>query len=163
MSAFKEMIARFASPGRLEAILLRPERLAPPRAVSQGVLTDTGVQGDHGRAGKRAVTLIQQEHLAVIAAMLGQEAISPATLRRNLVVSGLNLNALRGRRIEIGTAVLEITGVCAPCSRMEAALGAGGYSAMRGHGGWCASVVTPGKIALGDLLRPVVDICSDQD
>ena len=40
-------------------------------------------------------------------------------------------------------------------SRMEETLGQGGYSAVRHHGGWCASVVTPGEIALGDAVAPV--------
>lgn len=77
----------------------------------------------------------------------------PGDLRRNLVISGLNLNALRGRRITVGLVEFEVTGPCAPCSRMEEALGAGGYTAMRGHGGWCARVIRPGKIALGDPVQ----------
>ena len=53
--------------------------------------------------------------------------------------SGLNLLASNGRRLRIGSdAVLEITGVCAPCSRMEQILGEGGYNAVRGHGGLTA-------------------------
>ena len=55
---------------------------------------DKGLEGDRfsGRAGNpRQVTLIQQEHLAVIAACLGQESIDPSLLRRNIVVSGINL------------------------------------------------------------------------
>ncbi|MBD3665895.1 MOSC domain-containing protein [Sulfitobacter aestuariivivens] len=149
------MIARFAQPGRLEGIWLRPERLERPVVARSAVVVDAGLEGDHGRAGKRAVTLIQAEHLPVIGAMLGQGAIDPAVLRRNLVVSGVNLSALKGRQVAVGGAVLEITGICAPCSRMEAALGAGGYSAMRGHGGWCASVVGSGEIAVGDAVLPV--------
>jgi hypothetical protein len=80
----------------------------------------------------------------------GAKSVEARELRRNLVVSGINLAALRGRRVRVGGAVLGITGPCAPCSRMEAALGPGGYTAMRGHGGWCAEVVRPGVIALGD-------------
>ncbi len=162
MSAFREMIARFAKPGRLDAILLRAERLAPPHHAEDAWITGSGLEGDHGRAGKRAVTLLQAEHLPVIAAVLGAPALDPATLRRNLIVSGVNLNALRDRRIAIGGAVLEITGICAPCSRMEEALGQGGYSAMRGHGGWCATVIDPGKISLGDTVRPLDMLAADQ-
>jgi MOSC domain-containing protein YiiM len=122
--------------------------------VDAAVLGTDGLEGDHGRAGKRALTLIQAEHLPVIASLSGRAAVAPALVRRNLLVSGINLNALRGVRLALGAAVVEITGPCAPCSRMEAALGAGGYNAMRGHGGWCAEVLQPGRIALGDRVAP---------
>lgn len=155
MSAFQEMINRYARPGVVQGIWLRPARLIEPVYVEQALLTEGGLEGDHGRAGKRAVTLIQAEHLAVIGAMLGQQAVDPARLRRNFVVAGLNLNALKGRHVQIGDAVLEISTICAPCSRMEAALGQGGYAAMRGHGGWCASVVSTGMVKVGDAVVPV--------
>lgn len=155
MDTLATLIARHAQDGRLDWIGLRAARLAPPEPVEVADVGETGLDGDHGRAGKRAVTLIQAEHLPVIGAMLGHGAPAPGTLRRNLVVSGLNLGALRGRQIAIGGVVLELTTVCAPCSRMEAALGPGGYTAMRGHGGWCAQVIRPGRITLGDSVRPL--------
>lgn len=102
--------------------------------------------------GKRAVTLIQAEHLPVIAALAGLDMVDPANLRRNIVVAGINLLALRKARIRVGTAVLEGTGPCAPCSRMEAVLGPGGYNAMRGHGGLTAAVIQPGQIRQGDAV-----------
>ena len=73
----------------------------------------------------------------------------------DLVVSGINLAALKGREVQVGEAVLRFTVICAPCSRMEEALGKGGYSAVRGHGGWCAEVVRPGRVRLGDVVQPV--------
>jgi len=77
-------------------------------------------------------------------------------LRRNLVVAGINLTALQGERITVGPdVVLELTGPCAPCSKMEAALGPGGYNALRGHGGWNARVLRRGTVAVGDEVRPV--------
>jgi MOSC domain-containing protein YiiM len=91
----------------------------------------------------------------VIGACLGQEPVAPEALRRNLVVAGLNLAALNGRTVAVGGAVLRITGICAPCSRMEEALGHGGYNAVRGHGGWCAEIVSPGRIATGDGVSPL--------
>ncbi|WP_432254271.1 MOSC domain-containing protein [Limimaricola sp. AA108-03] len=118
-------------------------------------MTETGLAGDHARPGKRAVTLIQAEHLPVIAALSGHDALAPETLRRNIVVSGLNLTAARHRLLRVGTALLRFTVPCAPCSRMEVALGEGGYNAMRGHGGWCCEVVEPGRLERGGTVIPV--------
>lgn len=157
-SALKTLINTTAKPGNVEWIGLRSARREVMHVVEMVEITEDGLAGDHaralGRPGKRAVTLIQAEHLAVIGAFLGQNPVEPNLLRRNLVVSGINLLALKGRSIQVGTATLAITGPCAPCSRMEEALGTGGYSAMRGHGGITASVVQLGSIRLGDAVQP---------
>nr|MCU0888230.1 MOSC domain-containing protein [Rubritepida sp.] len=100
----------------------------------------------------RQVTLIAAEHLAAIAAFLGRAALPPELLRRNLVIEGVNLLALKGRRFRLGGALLEHSGECHPCSRMEEVLGVGGYNAVRGHGGITARVLAGGPIALGDAL-----------
>ncbi|UWQ21441.1 MOSC domain-containing protein [Jannaschia sp. W003] len=147
-------MARHHRDGQVAWIGLRPARRAPVRAVEAAEVGPAGLEGDrHPSPGKRAVTLIQAEHLAVISALCGTEATYPL-LRRNLTVSGLNLAALKGREVAVGSAVLRIEGPCAPCSRMEETLGPGGYSAVRHHGGWCASVVAPGAVALGDAVVP---------
>lgn len=152
MSAFAEMLATHAGIGRVDWIGVRPERLAPLCSVRSGYLHETGLDGDHARAGKRALTLIQAEHLPVIAALAHLEAVDPLDLRRNLVVSGINLTALRNHPVQIGSAVVEFTTICAPCSRMENTFGTGAYNAMRGHGGWCATVLQEGRIAVGDAI-----------
>lgn len=149
-----EMMARHARPGRLDWIGLRAARYDPVDVTQSAEITETGLSGDHGRAGKRAVTLIQAEHLPVIAALADLQEVAPQDLRRNLVVSGLNLLALRKGLLRVGDAVLEIHGPCPPCSRMEKQLGPGGYNAMRGHGGWYASVAMPGHIKVGDRVVP---------
>ena len=154
VSELKRMMARVAQPGRVAWIGLRRARRDEIVPVAEVRIDEAGLEGDHGRAGKRAVTLVQAEHLPVIGAMLGQGPVAPEVLRRNLVVSGINLGALKGRRVRVGEALLEWTTICAPCSRMEEALGFGGYSAVRGHGGWCARVLEPGRVALGDAVAP---------
>lgn len=99
------------------------------------------------------VTLIQAEHLAVIARLARVDHVDPAALRRNLVVSGINLLALKNAKLKIGSALLELVGPCQPCSRMEEAIGPGGYATMRGHGGMTARVLVGGAINVGDVVR----------
>lgn len=94
--------ATHARDGRIDWIGLRPARRAPMRTVEAAEVTADGLTGDHGRAGPRAVTLIQAEHLPAIAALCSLGAVDPSALRRNLVISGLNLSALRGADLAVG-------------------------------------------------------------
>ena len=145
--------------GTVNWIGLRPQRRATINVVQQvEAVEDTGLAGDRyaGTSGKRQVTLIQTEHLPVMASLLGREAIDPALLRRNICVSGLNLLALKGKRFQIGDAVLEYTGLCHPCSFMEEVFGDGGYNAIRGHGGITASVIHTGIIRLNDPVKMIL-------
>jgi MOSC domain-containing protein YiiM len=143
-------------PGRLAWIGLRPERRAPMRVVAAAMLAPGfGLEGDRwrgGAAGSRQVTLIAAAHLRAIAGFLGTDAVAPERLRRNLVIEGVNLLALKGRRFRLGAALLEHSGECHPCSRMEEEFGPGGYNAVRGHGGITARVIEGGAIRLGDAL-----------
>lgn len=158
MPTIDELTSVFPRTGRLDWIGIRPERRSPLISVPMAHLLAGGLEGDHrNKAGARAVTLIQGEHLPAIAALAGLSEIDPAMLRRNLVVSGINLLALRHRKFRIGGTVVKGIETCPPCSRMEEALGTGGYNAMRGHGGLCAAVIEPGTISLGDSISAICD------
>lgn len=155
------LLSRFPRSGRVDWIGVRPARRSPvepsPEVVAQ---VGAGLSGDRysGGSGNRAVTLIQAEHLAVVAALMALDRLDPALLRRNLVVSGLNLLALKDQRFQVGEAVLEGTGPCHPCSRMEEALGPGGLNAMRGHGGLNARILRGGVIRVGDPVRVLSEV-----
>ena len=149
-----ELIQVFPNDGELVWIGVRPAHGEPMIAVS-GVMVNqrSGLIGDryNGSSGKRHVTLIQYEHLAVLESLMGKE-VSPEFLRRNLVIKGINLLALKNAKFRIGDVVFQTTGFCHPCSKMESTLGAGGYNAMRGHGGLTAQVLQEGLLRLGDRL-----------
>jgi MOSC domain-containing protein YiiM len=156
MEQFRTLMTRFPRLGRLEWIGVRGERRGAVSAVAEVLArAGLGLAGDHyrpGVKGSRQVTLIQAEHLPVIAALLGRPDLEPGLLRRNLVVSGINLLALKGMRFRVGPVLLEGAGLCHPCSRMEEVLGPGGYNAVRGHGGLTARVLEGGVLRLGDQV-----------
>ncbi len=158
MQLLDDMLDRSTAVGKVEWIGVASERQG--RIVSQQrvtVIENGGITGEHhfSESGdsKRQVTLIQHEHLQAIAAILGRDAIAPELLRRNVVVSGINLASLKKQRFRIGSAVLVETGPCVPCSRMEENLGAGGYAAMIGHGGITAVVAIGGSFGVGDAVE----------
>lgn len=162
MSDVHELMDSLPQVGRVEWIGLAAESRSPIRTVNEVFArVDTGLDGDHHSTakpgGKRQVTLIQSEHLPVVSSLVGRDSIDPQLLRRNIVVSGINLHALRQRTFEIGEALLEGTGDCVPCSLMEQNLGPGGFNAMRGHGGITTKVLRNGRIRIGDTVRLVQD------
>jgi len=145
--------------GRIESIVVRGSSREPAQTVASTVaLPGIGLADDRlGKRGEselstRQVTLIQAEHLAVIAQLARVDHVDPRALRRNLVVSGINLLALKNAKLKVGSALLELVGPCQPCSRMEEAIGPGGYAAMRGHGGMTARVLVGGAINVGDVV-----------
>ncbi len=150
----KTLICQFPVDGELVWIGIRPGRKEVMRSVDE-VFVDCqqGLLDDHyaGRSKQRQVTLFQWEYLRVIESLMGMK-VTPALLRRNLLVRGVNLMALNKQVFQIGHAIFTTTGLCQPCSRMEAVLGCGGYNAMRSHGGITAQVLQSGKIKTGDAL-----------
>ena len=152
----QDLLKVFPRAGRVEWIGLSPGRRESILTVAEAdVEVGTGLVGDHhartGR-GERQVTLIQAEHFSVLSSLMGRD-VTPEMMRRNVVVAGINLNALKNRPFRIGDVQLRGTGPCPPCSRIEEALGPGGLAAAFGHAGITASVVAGGRIRVGDEVH----------
>ena len=156
--SLQELIASVPQIGEVRWIGVRPAQEAPMLEIDAvEARRDAGLTGDHSRpsaSNTRQVTLIQWEHLDVISALLGKP-ISALDLRRNIAISGINLFSLKNRRFRLGQAILETTGWCQPCARLEARLCTGAFQAVRGHGGITARVVQSGIIRLQDQLSIV--------
>ena len=146
---------QFAQHGEVVLITARPKRGAEPIELDEAIVDEkTGLEGDHrSKPGKRQITFIQQEHIDSVASFMGKPSVDPKLLRRNIVIKGVNLLALKGKSVRIGTAEFEYTGECHPCSRMEENLGHGGYNAMRGNGGITLKVTKSGSFRKGDAVE----------
>ena len=153
-SELAKLMATLPQVGTVQWIGLRPARDEDMTQVESVEATaEGGLRGDRykGGSGKRGITLIQAEHLPAIAALSGRDIV-PALLRRSVGAAGLRLVAVKARPCRTRDAAFEGTEPCDPCSRMEAALGPGGYNAMRGMGGLCARIVSGGSFKLGDKV-----------
>ncbi|MEB0044632.1 MULTISPECIES: MOSC domain-containing protein [unclassified Pseudomonas] len=166
MSPLQALIGEVPQTGVVRWIGVRPQSRSPMVELDAvEARLETGLTGDHARPGvrnARQVTLIQWEHLAVINSLMGRaqdQPVLPHDLRRNLVISGINLFSLKGRRFRIGQAIFETTGWCQPCARLQNNLGPGTFQAVRGHGGITARVLKSGIIRLDDTVsvEPVPD------
>jgi MOSC domain-containing protein YiiM len=148
--------------GRLAGIARHDRPKGPMETVDHVAVTAAeGVHGDF-RGGlaatkpgrKRQVSLIEAECVSAALAASGA-VIDWSDCRRNLLVQGLRLPREQGLRVRIGDSlVLEITGECDPCERMDA-LHEGLRAAMTPdwRGGFLGRVIEDGEIAVGDEIR----------
>jgi MOSC domain-containing protein YiiM len=155
-----ELLASMPIFGELTWIGIRPGRKQPLVSVNE-VFADEqfGLVGDHYQVakGKRQVTLIQWEHLDQMQSLL-HRPIKAELLRRNLVIKGMDLLALKNQPFRIGQVIFQGTGKCHPCSRMNELLGADGFKAVCGRGGLTAQIIRGGFIQVGDKLTT---LCSN--
>jgi MOSC domain-containing protein YiiM len=131
----------FVSPGRGSGRSETRERVQ--------AIEGQGLEGcAHANPPRREVLLVSKEHLDE----LGVEA---GAIRENVTVEGADVHEWPvGQQVKVGGALLEITMVCDPCSRMDE-LRPGLRAELDGKRGMLAHVVEGGEIALGDAIELV--------
>lgn len=107
-----------------------------------------GIEGDryfgYEEEYKGQITFFDWGVYVDLRSALGVTECSPSALRRNVVVEGLDLNALVGKRFEIQGIAFEGTEECKPCYWMDRALVPGAEAALQGRGGLRARILTDG-------------------
>jgi MOSC domain-containing protein YiiM len=99
---------------------------------------------------KGQITFFSLEVFERLVAHFGLTDKSPGELRRNVVVSGLNLNDLIGEEFSIQNVRLRGTAHCKPCYWMDQAVAPGAEEFLQGNGGLRAQILTDGVITVGD-------------
>lgn len=107
-----------------------------------------GLQGDRFEFSKYPITFISLEVATEVCKELQLE-LNVELFRRNIVISGVNLNALITQKFSIGDVEFEGMAHCAPCTWMDAVMKKGAYKLMRGRGGLRAKVINDGTLHLG--------------
>lgn len=80
-----------------------------------------------------------------------QPDLDPSVMRRNVLVDGLQLNSLIGKKFSLGGVVFSGSEECAPCYWMDEAVGPGAEEYMKGRGGLRARIVTSGVLSVGSV------------
>lgn len=142
--------------GRIQSIVIRPEKKGPPLRIEAAQIHAEGIEGDHfvQPEKRRAVTLVSAESLDEVAASVGFQGDAHAACRRNICVDSLPTEDMVGKKVSLGKDVLlEITCYCFPCKRMDENLGNGAVKAFDQKAGWGAIVLKEGHIRVGDEFK----------
>ncbi len=134
---------------KVEAIVIGPsEALGPVESVQ--VVAGCGLEGDrhYRRGGQRpggAITLIEAD-------VLEHVGLTGLQSRRQVVVSGVRLNDLVGRRFRVGEVECEGVELCEPCTHLQSLTRPGIIDDLLHRGGLNADLVTSGTISVGDPI-----------
>ncbi|WP_386818797.1 MOSC domain-containing protein [Luteolibacter algae] len=109
-----------------------------------------GIEGDRyfdfKEHFKGQITFFSKRILDELSEKFGE--IDPAALRRNIIVSGMDLEALVGRKFSLQGLVFEGSEECKPCYWMDQAVGAGAEDFLKGNcrGGLRARILSSGEL-----------------
>lgn len=106
---------------------------------------------------KGQITFFDQAVFEEVNAALDLDELDVSQMRRNVVVSGADLNGLIGKEFVLQGVRFLGTEECAPCYWMNEAVGEGTESLMKGKGGLRCRILSSGTIKLGDSVLAVVD------
>jgi MOSC domain-containing protein YiiM len=151
--------------GTVEAIFVAARAGERPQPIPAAELVPgRGVRGDRYFAGAgefserpgngRDLTLIEAEAIEGLAAEHGIE-IEPGEARRNVLTRGIDLNALVGRRFQVGEVECRGDRRCDPCSHLEKLNRPGVLRGLVDRGGLRADVLSAGTIRPGDEVIPL--------
>ena len=112
-----------------------------------------GIRGDrfygYRQNYKGQITFFSQEVFDALSAAFPQVSKSPGVLRRNVIVSDIDLNALIGENFELQGIRFRGTAHCRPCYWLDEAFAPGAEAWLKGNGGLRAQILTNGTLKAG--------------
>lgn len=112
------------------------------------LFANRGIKGDRFEFSKYPLTFVSEEVMREVCENLNLP-YEPMLFRRNIVISGINLNQLIGKVFTIGEAEFEGLEHCPPCTWMNAVMKKGTYKLMSGRGGLRVKVLKEGRLKTG--------------
>ena len=102
---------------------------------------------------KEQVTLINLEEINYFNNKI-KKNIEAKDFRRNIIVSGINLNGLINKKIKINEITLKIHEICQPCKYLQDRLKISGLVKMLvNKSGVRAEILSSGFLSVGDIIK----------
>jgi hypothetical protein len=139
--------------GAVVGILVASQAEAPLRRVdSVTALPGRGLEGDRYAEGRGTFSApgLGYEVTLVEADVLDAVELSWEDARRNIVTTGISLNALVGHRFRVGSVTCVGRRLAEPCSHLEKLARPGLLQPLVHRGGLRADILTGGTITTGD-------------
>ena len=153
--------------GRIDYIYLaREKRQAVERVDNATLEAGKGMVGDRyyrlAEAHLNKELPVMQNHISLVEREALDKFLSAHSLtndygefRRSIITSGVSLNALVGKRFELGSAKLFGVELCAPCAYLASIIHPAALPDLELSAGLRATVIRSGEIQLGDTLNAI--------
>ena len=144
--------------GKIEAINIANISEENTFYVNQAILEKgKGIVNDryyeNFKEKKEQVTLINLEDIDNFNKQIKQN-IDAKDFRRNIIVSGINLNELIDRKIKVNEIALKIHEICQPCKYLRDRLKIPGLVKMLvNKSGVRAEILSSGRLSVGDVIK----------
>lgn len=120
-----------------------------------------GIRGDryfdHKDDFKGQITFFDAAIYEAVKERFELPALEPGAFRRNVVLMGVDLNALIGRRFRIGEVEFEGSEEAKPCYWMDEACAEGAEEFLKGNGGLRARIKRSGVLGKGEAEMEVLN------
>lgn len=152
---------------RVVGLFISPDKGVPMLSQSTvHAVAGKGLEGDRYLLGKgayskskppkvRDISIISLEAIQAANEESGPE-FTQADTRRNIVVTGMELNQLGGQTIRLGGVTIQVTGLCEPCDRPSGLSKKSGFkSRFENRGGIRGRILNDGEIKIGSKFEIV--------
>ena len=146
--------------GKIEAINISNISEANTFYVNQAYLEKgKGIVNDryyeNFKEKKEQVTLISLEEINAFNNQVNQN-IDPKDFRRNIIVSGIDLNKLIDKQIKINQVILKIHEICQPCKYLQDRLRLPSLvKLLVNKSGVRAEIIKSGNLSVGDTIKKI--------
>jgi len=119
-----------------------------------------GIEGDRyydfKEDYKGQITFFSEDVATGLQKHLSLPELDRSAMRRNVLIAGVDLNTLIGKRFQLGELVLTGSQECAPCAWMDEAVGPGAHEWLKGNGGLRCRIEQSGILRTGETRLEIL-------